>query len=96
VVKEMVEVVSADLTGKLPHIGQLEFVRVEWWQESPHFALLRYALNGREAPHGLRLDLDKRAILDSVSNSFLDDAIRQHAHKIWKVVVQEQEAADHV
>jgi hypothetical protein len=90
---DTVNVASADLSGKLDHFGQLQFLRVEWWDQTPRFALLRYAMNGHEEPNGLRLDLDKKVILDSVSNTFLDDAIRRRASEIWDVVVEEQKIA---
>jgi hypothetical protein len=86
----MVKIAQADLDGKLDDIGPLHFLRVEWWDDSPHFVLLRYSLNNREEPLGLRLDLDKKAILDSVWNSYLDDDIRQRLETIWAVVVQER------
>lgn len=88
----MVQVSSADLTGKLNSFGPLQFVRVEWWEEAPCFALLRYSMDGREEPYGLRLDLDKRAILDSVENSYLDEAIRRQATVIWEAVIEARTA----
>jgi hypothetical protein len=86
----MVQVVRADLVGKLDQIGQLQFLRVEWWGEAPRFALLRYSINDHEEALGIRLDLDKKAVLDSVANIFLDEAIRKNVDTIWKVVVAEQ------
>jgi hypothetical protein len=86
----MVQVAQADLDGKLDDIAHLHLLRVEWWDESPRFVLLRYSLNNREEPLGLRLDLDKKAVLDSVSNRYLDDEIRKSAETIWKVVVEER------
>ena len=91
----MVHVTSADLTGKLDNFGQLELVRAEWWDEAPRFVLLRYSLNGREQPSGVRLDLDKKAILDSVHNALLDDALRKRRVQIWNLVIAEQEAVAH-
>jgi hypothetical protein len=86
----MVQIAQADLDGKLDDIGPLHFLRVEWWDGSPRFVLLRYSLNNRVEPLGLRLDLDKKAILDSVRNSYLDDGIRQRLETIWAVVVRER------
>jgi hypothetical protein len=84
----MVQVVRVDLTRMLPMAGSLEFVRAEWWKEAPRFVLLRYAVNGVVQPLGVRLDLDKKAILDSVDNLFLDREIKKIKFQIWEAVVK--------
>jgi hypothetical protein len=68
----MVDVIWSDLTGKLNEIGPLRFLRAEWWKEAPRFVLLRYTLHGKEIPNGIRMDLDKQVILDSVGDEQLD------------------------
>lgn len=85
----MVHIMQADLRGKLQDFGPLKFLRVEWWDEAPRMALLRYSLGENEEALGIRLDLDKKAILDSVSNVLIDEAIRKDAGTIWQVVVSE-------
>jgi hypothetical protein len=89
----MVQVVRVELIGLLPMVGQLEIVRAEWWKESPNFVLLRFAVNGFMRETGVRLDLDKRAILDSVDDPFLDNELQVRRFDIWKTVVRELPAA---
>jgi len=86
----MVDVVRAELCGKLEDIGPLRLLRAEWWKEAPQFVLLRYSLNGRENERGVRLDVDKRAILDSVGDENLDSVIRERLAVIWSVVTRER------
>ncbi len=87
----MVEVIATDLRGKMEAFGPLAIVRAEWWKESPKFVLLRYEISGKEAAMGVRLDLDKKAILDDVGeNKDLSSALRERASEIWSVVVREK------
>ena len=87
----MVEVVATDLRGKMRNFGPLAIVRAEWWKESPKFVLLRYEIFGKESDMGVRLDLDKKAILDDVGESKdLSSALRENASDIWSVVVREK------
>jgi len=89
----MVTVTSADLRGKLEDVGPVHFLRAEWWKESPRFVLLRFAIRGEEQGLGLRLDLDKQAILDSLDDDQLDRMLSEHAKKIWAVVAGERQRA---
>ena len=89
----MVTVAQADLQGKLDDIGPLLFVRVEWWKEAPRFALLRIAIEGKfQDDLGLRLDLDKSAIIDRTGNESLDEQIQKQAPAISVVVAKERAA----
>ena len=88
----MVTVAQADLQGKLDDIGPLHFVRVEWWKEAPRFALLRIAIEGKFQDLGLRLDLDKSAIIDRTGNESLDEQIQKQAPAISVVVAKERAA----
>jgi hypothetical protein len=87
----MVTVTSADLRGKLDNFGPVRFLRAEWWKEAPRFVLLRYAIRGQEQELGLRLDLDKQAILDSLDDDELDRMVSGHVREIWTVVVGERQ-----
>jgi len=49
-------------------------------------------MNDRVQPVGIRLDLDKKVILDSVYNTFVDAAIQKQVHQIWEVVTHERGA----
>ncbi|HJS84224.1 MAG TPA: hypothetical protein VJ779_02055 [Acetobacteraceae bacterium] len=85
----MVNVNDASLEGRLEWIGPVRFIRAQWWDEAPRFALLRFAFeHGEEQQLGLRMDLDKKAILDSIGDQNLDAAIQQQAEQIWRAVVE--------
>ena len=51
------------------------------------FVLIRYAVHEKEEPYGLRLDLDKKAILDDVGDAATATAVKARAQDIWKIVV---------
>jgi hypothetical protein len=86
---------SASLRGlsEVRPIGALEFVRVEWWETSPRMALLKFSIGGVEQVKGLRLDLDKKALLDRleddgfVNGHALDNAVNAALLPIWRSVV---------
>jgi len=84
----MVRVVSIPLNAEQLTFDRLQFVRAEWWKESPRIALLRYRVEGRESAEGLRLDLDKRAILDDVADHELDSLVKNDSGRIWDAVVE--------
>jgi hypothetical protein len=79
----MVEVIWMGLTDKLDTIGPIRFVGAEWWKEAPRFVLLRYEQDGNGVPCGIRMDLDKRVLLDSVGDDRLDMLINSQREKIW-------------
>ena len=61
----------------------IRFLRVE--MAAGHiapFALVRYALDGKEEELGLRLDLDKRAFLDHFDQQDVESACREAAPRI--------------
>jgi hypothetical protein len=80
---------SIALEGKLADIGALHFLRAEWQLERSRFVLIRYALDGREHPLGLRLDLDKRVLLDSVDDPEVDKSVQALTQTIWRIVATE-------
>jgi len=79
-----VEVFTANLRGKLKDVGPVKFTLAEWWDTAPRTVLLRYSVDGHDSPKGLRLDLDKAAILDSLE----DDGIRDGRE--WDAVIQDR------
>jgi hypothetical protein len=81
---------SIDLEGKLADIGVLHFLRVEWQRDRSRFVVIRYALDGREQPLGLRLDLDKQVLLDSLDNPEIDKSVQAITAKIWQIVAAER------
>ena len=81
---------SIDLEGKLADIGMLHFLRVEWQRDRSRFVLIRYAWDGREEPLGLRLDLDKRVLLDSVADPEVDKSVQAATPSIWSIVAPER------
>jgi hypothetical protein len=80
----MVTVSSADLTGKVRDIGQLHFVRAEWWKEASRFVVISISIKGRE--HRLRLDLDKVVFLDRVGDPELDKELQALAPELPAVI----------
>jgi hypothetical protein len=83
----MAEPNSVDLRGKIPDIGTVRFLRAEWKNPQSRFVLIRYAVNDKEETYGLRLDLDKKAILDDVGDAATATAVKARAPEIWKIVV---------
>jgi len=88
----MVDVIWSDLTGKLNEIGPLRFLRAEWWKEAPRFVLLRYTLHGKEIPNGIRMDLDKQVILDSVGDEQLDARLFSQRASIWQAITCDRQS----
>ena len=86
----MVHVLSASLEGKIEGFGPIRFTKVEWWTESPKFALLKYNIRGNDVALGVRLDLDKKAFLDDVDEKDQVAAVRKAAPAIWEAVVKER------
>jgi hypothetical protein len=93
--KSVSEVHSANLQGKIEDIGPVRFIRAEWWDTAPRMVLLRYAIDSHEQNVGLRLDLDKKAILDTLEDDGVSDGIRldriiqDRLPNIWDVVIRE-------
>jgi hypothetical protein len=58
----------------------LEFLRAEMSAKYDiPFALIRYALDGKEQESGLRLDLDKQVFLDHFENAEMEEAAQKAA-----------------
>jgi len=68
--------------------------RVEWWDDASRFALIIYSLNGREQEFGLRLDTDKRILVDHFDDPIIDQAIQEWVLPIWKIVAQHRMITD--
>jgi len=83
----MAEPNSVDLHGKISDIGAVHFLRAEWKNPQSRFVLIRYAVHEKEEPYGLRLDLDKKAILDDVGDAATATAVKARAQDIWEIVV---------
>jgi hypothetical protein len=67
----------ADIKGKVDlgrkfEMGPLWFSRAEWWDDHSRFVLVRYSLDGKEQPYGLRLDMDKAIFLDRLPDPELE------------------------
>lgn len=96
-----IETRSVNLDGKALAFGPVHFVRAEWrgHYPAPHLVVLRYTIDGKgEAPLGIRLDLDKQAILDEIDDidgvgPDINRAIRDQAADISDAVVNEYRTA---
>jgi hypothetical protein len=84
----MADIISIALPSEGLRFGPVQFVRAEWWRQAPQFILLRYTVDETESPTGLRLDLDKGAILDAFEDRSIDAQIKKNSVKIWEAVVQ--------
>jgi hypothetical protein len=83
------EISSVNLRGKIERIGPIQFVSAEWTEHAPQFVLLRYELSGRAQKFGVRLDLDKRMVMEDLEDPELNKDIRKLSGSIWEVVVNE-------
>jgi hypothetical protein len=85
--RPMADIKLVDLEAKVTDIGPIHFLRAEWKNPKSRFVLIRYSISGKEEPFGLRLDLDKKAILDDVGDDSTNRAVKACARDIWNVVV---------
>jgi hypothetical protein len=83
----MPKVKSVDLRGRVPDAGAVQFLRAEWQVPQSRFVILRYSMGDKEPSFGLRLDLDKVAILDDVGDAATDAAVKERAKQIWDIVI---------
>jgi hypothetical protein len=92
------EIRQIDLKHYGVHVGDISFLRVEWWDDSSRFVVVRFAYKGEEAKKdGFRLDLDKRVFLDHfLRDQELDKEVQKMANPIWGIVVKERSMADRV
>jgi hypothetical protein len=72
--------------------GRLRFLAADWDDHSP-FMWLTYAIDHKRVEQGLRLDVDKKVIIDETGNPELDRFIRDNAEKIWDAVVKKRREA---
>ena len=78
---------SVDIRGKIEPINHVNFIRVEWTYAAPHFALLRYEIAGKEQDFGVRMDMDKRMLMEDLEDPALNRTLRERSPDIWRVVV---------
>jgi hypothetical protein len=83
----MSDIKSVDLRGKIPDAGAVHFLGAEWKVPQSRFVIVRFALDNKEQLLGLRLDLDKRAILDDVKDEETSAAVMARAEQIWNIVI---------
>ena len=83
----MPEIKSIDLRGQMPDAGAVHFLRAECKVPQSRFVIVRFALDNKEQLLGLRLDLDKRAILDDVKDEETSAAVKARAEQIWNIVI---------
>jgi hypothetical protein len=76
----MSNIITVDLRGRVPGGRSIEFLRAEMngSMRTP-FALIRYALNGKEVAEGFRIDLDKQTIFDRLGDPETDAVIERAA-----------------
>jgi hypothetical protein len=87
---KMPETKFVDFQGKVPDAGPIHFLRAEWQVPRARFVVLRFSVEGKELPTGLRMDLDKKAILDDVKDvkdEAVNYAVKERADQIWQMVI---------
>jgi hypothetical protein len=87
-------IASVKLEGAVEDAGRIHLLRAEWWTPGSRFVLIRYAVDGKEPDLGLRMDMDKRSIMDSLGDDDLDRAVRDRIPQIWELVVGDWSAAE--
>jgi hypothetical protein len=83
-------IVTMPFDERIVQFGHLRLIRAEWWAETPHFVLLKYAVDGHEQAESLRLDLDKRAIIDKLDDPRFQAELDHDSPSIWAMVVEHQ------
>jgi hypothetical protein len=83
----MPETQRVNLEGKVPDAGAVHFLWAEWQVPRARFVVLRYSLGSKQLAKGLRMDLDKMAILDDVGDAATDLAVKGMAQQIWNIVI---------
>jgi len=85
----MRKVNTVDLTG-VKNLGSIHFLRAEWWREESRAVVLRYQVEGRERKMGLRLDMDKKAILDPLTDAgaVSPESVQKRIDQIWEIVAK--------
>jgi hypothetical protein len=79
--------VSINLVGKIGPIGRVTLLRAELASASEaQFAVLFYSIDGVEQPLGLRLDLNKRALLDPIEDLLVDSDVAQMVNSIIEAI----------
>lgn len=82
--------ISIELPG-VPDLGAIHFLKAEWKNPEARAVLLRYSVHGQKKEFGLRLDLDKMAILDPLDDADSDlnpQAVRDCIEVIWQIVAK--------
>ena len=87
---EMKQVTIPDQLNAGDHI---QFVALDLSvQPSLSLAVAYYAVDGQRQTHGLRLDLDKRIMLDSLEDIRLQDEAQQSAERFFRFMATEEAA----
>lgn len=81
---------TISLEGRVTGGASIEFVRAEMpaGRRTP-FVLIRYRDNGSIPEFGLRLDLDKRVLMDHLSDPKKDGIIKKAVPRIVEIVGQD-------
>jgi hypothetical protein len=83
----MAETTTIDLTRR---IELFRFVTAEWWDENSKFVVVRGSTEKNPEDFALRLDIEKRAFLDHVSNPEADKLVQSQASQISQLVWSER------
>ena len=79
----MTETTKIDLSGWM-HL--FRFMTAEWWDHNSKFAVVRGSTEKDPEAFALRLDLEKRAFLDHVTNPKTDRLLQNEVQQISQLV----------
>lgn len=80
----MSEITTVPLDGLRSAKG-IEFVKAQWWDISSRFVIV-FVRTAEAGEKPLRMDMNKRAILDYIGDEYLDGCIRAKSIEIWSVI----------
>jgi hypothetical protein len=86
----MAKIKAVSLTD-VRRLGAIRFIRAEWKHETSRCALIQYTVNGEQRDLALRLDIDKKVILDPLNEADIvltDEMIRDRTETIWNIVAK--------
>lgn len=78
---------------EIKDLGAIQFVNADWREDS-RIAIIHYLVNGRPQDFGLRIDLDKKTILDQdvlreeSRIQLSEEVIQQRTNEIWEIIAK--------
>ena len=83
----MAEIRSINL-AEIPSKNGIDFIEAQWWDDSSPLVVVLYSYHGDVMR--LRMDIDKRAFIDHLSDPSRDKTVQNLALPIWEIVARER------